>query len=112
MGPILLISSLHVLHHYRLDPIKIKYYGVFLYQTHLIMVKVKKRDVYEPREWLPLRLFDLVNIEEGEGKFVFNLIRLFKLLNRVLVLTLITSRRINAIQFSNCCSRSSFRGWS
>lgn len=32
------------------------------------MVKVRKRDSYEPREWLPLRLFEIVDLTEGEGK--------------------------------------------
>lgn len=39
----------------------------FLYRSHLIVGKIKKRDSYEPREWLPLRLFELTNVEEGEG---------------------------------------------
>lgn len=58
---------MNVLHRQLAEPTKIKYYGVFLYQTHIVFAKIKKRDVYEPREWLPLRLFDLSDIENGEG---------------------------------------------
>lgn len=70
LGPTLLIGTLHVLHRYHSpDPLKVRYLGCFLYRSHLGMVKVKKRDSYEPREWLPLRLFELSSIEEGEGAF-------------------------------------------
>lgn len=77
LGSVLLIHALHVLHRSQLttEPMKIKYFGVFLYATHLVMVKVKKRDVYEPREWLPLRLFEVIDIKEGEGEFTFQLVR-------------------------------------
>lgn len=39
----------------------------FLYRSHLIICKIKKRDSYEPREWLPLRLFELTDVEDGDG---------------------------------------------
>lgn len=67
LGPTILIGTLHVLHRSPTDPFRNKYYGCFLYRTHLVMLKIRKRDSYEPREWLPLRHFDIQSIEEGEG---------------------------------------------
>ncbi|KAH9815083.1 hypothetical protein DFH28DRAFT_893210 [Melampsora americana] len=71
LGQIQLVGSLHVLYHGpALDPneaFKIKYHGIFLYQTHLVIVKVKRASVYEPRHWFPIRYFDLVDIPESSG---------------------------------------------
>lgn len=73
LGATLLCGSLHVLHHTP-SPTgstegRLKYYGCFLYRSHLVMVKVKKRDSYLPREWVPLRLLsEIVGIPEGEGE--------------------------------------------
>lgn len=39
----------------------------FLYRSHLVISKIKKRDSYEPREWLPLRIFEITNVDDGEG---------------------------------------------
>ena len=69
LGPTLLVGSLHVLHRWATPDLKIKYYGCFLYRSHLFMVKVRRRVFYEPREWLPVRLFELVDVPEGEGTF-------------------------------------------
>ncbi|KAK4052150.1 hypothetical protein OIV83_002445 [Microbotryomycetes sp. JL201] len=68
LGPTLLVGTLHFLHRTAShEPLRIKYYGCFLYQTHLVVCKIRRRLSYEPREWLPLRQFDLTSIEEGEG---------------------------------------------
>ncbi|EGG11484.1 uncharacterized protein MELLADRAFT_76697 [Melampsora larici-populina 98AG31] len=71
LGQIQLVGSLHVLYHGpALDPneaFKIKYHGIFLYQTHLVIVKVKRASVYEPRHWFPIRYFELVDIPESTG---------------------------------------------
>ncbi|KAK4049729.1 hypothetical protein OIO90_005310 [Microbotryomycetes sp. JL221] len=68
LGPTLLVGTLHYFQRTALsEPLRIKYYGCFLYRTHLVVCKIKRRLSYEPREWLPLRLFDLTSIEEGEG---------------------------------------------
>lgn len=95
LGPTLLVGALHVVHYntnagppsavYNSDPwpsqvptpsspvapaaevVRVKYFGCFLYRTHLVMAKIKKRALYEPREWLPLRLFDIQSVEEGQG---------------------------------------------
>ncbi|GAA6039621.1 hypothetical protein JCM8097_002221 [Rhodosporidiobolus ruineniae] len=55
--------------------LRVKYLGCFLYRTHLVMAKIKKRASYEPREWLPLRLFEISNVEDGQG-LLTNSIRL------------------------------------
>lgn len=55
-----------------LDPseaFKIKYHGIFLYETHLVIVKVKRASVYEPRHWFPLRYFEVVDVPEGSGEY-------------------------------------------
>ncbi|GAA5911319.1 hypothetical protein JCM6882_002348 [Rhodosporidiobolus microsporus] len=57
------------------DVLKVKYYGCFLYRSHVVMAKIRKRASYEPREWLPLRLFEVNAVEEGQG-FLTNSIRL------------------------------------
>ncbi|GAA5865787.1 hypothetical protein JCM3774_003093 [Rhodotorula dairenensis] len=96
LGPTLLVGALHVVHYntnsgpsstavYNADPwssqvptpsspvapaaelVRVKYFGCFLYRSHLVMAKIKKRALYEPREWLPLRLFDIQSVEEGQG---------------------------------------------
>jgi hypothetical protein len=97
LGPTLLVGALHVVHYntssgssasafHNSDPwssqapapsspvssasevVRVKYFGCFLYRTHLVMAKIKKRALYEPREWLPLRLFDIQSVEEGQGE--------------------------------------------
>ncbi|KAF9328196.1 T-lymphoma invasion and metastasis-inducing protein 2 [Podila minutissima] len=40
-------------------PIRIKYYGCFLFETMLLVVKPKSRGQYELRQWLPLWLCEL-----------------------------------------------------
>ncbi|GAA5891790.1 hypothetical protein JCM5296_001862 [Sporobolomyces johnsonii] len=68
LGPTLLVGALHVLHRSAaLEPLRLKYYGCFLYRSHLVLAKIKKRASYEPREWLPLRLFEIKAVEEGQG---------------------------------------------
>ncbi|GAA5835407.1 hypothetical protein JCM11251_005226 [Rhodosporidiobolus azoricus] len=57
------------------EVLKVKYYGAFLYRSHVVFAKIRKRATYEPREWLPLRLFDVMDVEEGQG-FLTNSIRL------------------------------------
>ncbi|KAG0150998.1 hypothetical protein CROQUDRAFT_130411 [Cronartium quercuum f. sp. fusiforme G11] len=75
LGQIQLVGSLHVLYHGPvLDPseaFKIKYHGIFLYQTHLVIVKVKRTTVYEPRHWFPIRYFELVDIPECSGRLKY-----------------------------------------
>ena len=84
LGPTLLVGALHVVHsggalappaplattagvQHPGEVLKVKYLGCFLYRSHLVMAKVKKRASYEPKEWLPLRLFDIQGVDEGQG---------------------------------------------
>ncbi|KAG0257566.1 hypothetical protein BG011_003884 [Mortierella polycephala] len=48
-------------------PIRLKYYGCFLFEKMLIIVKAKKSSLYEPRQWLPLRLCELHETTRLDG---------------------------------------------
>lgn len=48
-------------------PIRLKYYGCFLFETMLIIVKARKSSLYEPRQWLPLRLCELHETTRLDG---------------------------------------------
>ncbi|KAG0056171.1 hypothetical protein BGZ83_006080 [Gryganskiella cystojenkinii] len=48
-------------------PIRLKYYGCFLFETMLLVVKAKKASLYEPRQWLPLRLCELQETTKLDG---------------------------------------------
>ena len=73
LGQTLLVGTLHFFHKSSATPSsveavpRVKYYGILLFASHLVVVKVKKRETYEPREWLPLRLLDITALAEGEG---------------------------------------------
>lgn len=71
LGTCRLIGSLDVLHHHPtvaplIPPVKVKYLGAFLYKGYLILAKVKKGKVYEAKHFLPLEVFELIDITEGE----------------------------------------------
>lgn len=38
-----------------------------LYDSHLVMMRIRKTNVYELKHWLPLRLFDAYKVPDGEG---------------------------------------------
>ncbi|OCF34896.1 hypothetical protein I316_03443 [Kwoniella heveanensis BCC8398] len=70
LGTCRLIGSLDVLHHHPtlaplVPPVKVKYLAAFLYRGYLILAKVKKNKTYEARHFLPLEVFELINITEG-----------------------------------------------
>ncbi|BGO97355.1 hypothetical protein NBRC10513v2_001276 [Rhodotorula toruloides] len=91
LGPTLLVGAMHVVHSgpastmgsqagsaggaggpgagagQAAEGVRVKYLGCFLYRSHLVMAKIKKRATYEPREWLPLRVFTIQNMEDGQG---------------------------------------------
>ncbi|KAG0326673.1 hypothetical protein BG000_001273 [Podila horticola] len=48
-------------------PIRLKYYGCFLFETMLLVVKPKSRSQYELRQWLPLWLCELQETTRLEG---------------------------------------------
>lgn len=74
LGTCLLAGSLDVVHHSPLQPmtafanIKAKYLGAFLYLGgYLILVKVCKGKVYEPKHWFSLADFEIVDLDERDG---------------------------------------------
>ncbi|KAI5830560.1 hypothetical protein K523DRAFT_20646 [Schizophyllum commune Tattone D] len=74
LGTCLLAGSLDVVHHSPLQPmtasanIKAKYLGAFLYLGgYLILVKVCKGKVYEPKHWFSLADFEIVDLDERDA---------------------------------------------
>ncbi|KAK8844804.1 hypothetical protein IAR55_006654 [Kwoniella newhampshirensis] len=70
LGTCRLIGSLDVLHHHPtvaplMPPVKVKYLAAILYRGYLILAKVKKAKVYEAKHFLPLEVFELIDITEG-----------------------------------------------
>lgn len=77
LGANLLAGSLDVIHHYvdkipgSSGTVKAKYLGAFLYMGgYLILVKVGKSKMYEPRHWFSLADFELVDVAEEEGMYL------------------------------------------
>ena len=71
LGTCRLIGSLDVLHHHPVvaplvPPVKVKYLAAFLYRGYLVLARVKKGKVYEPKHFLPLEVFELIDITEGK----------------------------------------------
>lgn len=86
LGPCLLSGSLDVMHYSRAltawsvgsvkakMKIKAKYFGAFLYNGgYLILVKVGKGKRYEPRHWFSLSGWDVVRIDEEDGRLLLPL---------------------------------------
>lgn len=74
LGTCLLAGSLDVVHHGPLQPpaasanIKAKYFGAFLYLGgYLILVKVCKGKIYEPKHWFSLADFEVVDMGERDA---------------------------------------------
>ncbi|KAF9464392.1 hypothetical protein BDZ94DRAFT_1321048 [Collybia nuda] len=73
LGTCLLAGSLDVMHYPSAKPsgtsnINAKYFGAFLYLGgYLILVKVSKSKVYEPKHWFSLNDFDISDIEEDDA---------------------------------------------
>ncbi|WVQ82816.1 hypothetical protein IAT38_004948 [Cryptococcus sp. DSM 104549] len=70
LGTCRLIGALDVLYqHPTAAPLsttaKVKYLGAFLFRGYLILTKVKKNRTYEARHWLPLEVFDIIDIAQG-----------------------------------------------
>lgn len=75
-----LSGTLDVLYHHRVlnplvAPLRFKYFGVFIYHSFLIMVKVRKNSTYECRHWFPLWAARLSNMED-ERNLIPNSFRL------------------------------------
>ncbi|KAI3480128.1 hypothetical protein L1887_57728 [Cichorium endivia] len=72
LGDCQLSGTLDVLHHHRLlnpltAPLRFKYFGVFVYHSFLLMVKVRKNSTYESRHWFPLWAARLSNVEDEQN---------------------------------------------
>jgi len=83
LGTCRLIGSLDVLHHHHLiaplvPPVKVKYLAAFLYRGYLILAKVKRGKLYEAKHFLPLEVFELIDIAEGKSQ-----IRIYVLIDRI-----------------------------
>ncbi|KAJ1033170.1 hypothetical protein NDA13_001168 [Ustilago tritici] len=69
LGDCQLSGTLDVLHHHRVlnplvAPLRFKYFGLLIYHSFLLMVKVRKNSTYECRHWFPLWAARLSNVEE------------------------------------------------
>lgn len=74
LGQIELVGALQFLHLTPSHPaetaqpmLKVKYLGALLYPTHIVLVKIKKADCYEPRHWFPLRAVTVERLSEADG---------------------------------------------
>lgn len=73
LGPCHLVGSLDVIHYHDLNAsssgtVKAKYLGAFLYAGgYLILAKVHKVGMYEPKHWFSLAGFDLMDSTTDEG---------------------------------------------
>lgn len=72
LGDCQLSGTLDVLHHHRVlnpltAPLRFKYFGVFVYDSFLLMVKVRKNSTYESRHWFPLWAARLSNVEDEQN---------------------------------------------
>jgi hypothetical protein len=79
LGVCLLAGSLDVMHYPASGTtIKARYLGAFLYMGgYLVLVKVRKGKVYEPRHWFSLGGFELTDLTEDDGEPVeFSLVSL------------------------------------
>lgn len=74
LGTCLLAGSLDVIHYHAAKPsssnITAKYLGAFLYLGgYLILAKVSKGKIYEPKHWFSFADFDICDVEEDDGMF-------------------------------------------
>jgi hypothetical protein len=76
LGPCHFAGSLDVIHcdasnMARLGTVRAKYLGAFLFPGgFLVLVKVAKTKVYEPKHWFSLRGFDLVDSNTDDGVYL------------------------------------------
>ncbi|TIC02507.1 hypothetical protein E3Q16_03478 [Wallemia mellicola] len=57
-------------------PLKVKYLGAFLYERFLVLVKIRKSTMYEPRYWFPLDLWHVTDVPSGEAGLMQNSFRM------------------------------------
>jgi len=69
LGSILLAGALEYVNTSEV-PLRLRYYGCFLFDAMLVIVKAKKSNNYEPRQWLPLRLCELQETIQVDGMYI------------------------------------------
>ena len=77
LGTCVLAGSLDVIHYHAAQStgvnVTAKYLGAFLYLGgYLILVKVLRGKVYEPKHWFSLVDFDVCGLDEDDGPCLFN----------------------------------------
>lgn len=65
-----LAGTVEVVYHHSVlaplvSPVKVRYFGAFLFRGYLILAKIKRANIYEIRHYLPLEVCDLTDIKEG-----------------------------------------------
>jgi hypothetical protein len=66
LGSFIISGALEMM--YLTEGSKVKYLGCAVFNTYMIIIRPKKLNQYEPKYWFPLRLFELTDLEEGQGK--------------------------------------------
>lgn len=70
LGTCSLVGTVEVVYHHSvlaplMSPVKVRYLGAFLFRGYLIFAKIKRAGQYEVRHYLPLEMFDMVDLTEG-----------------------------------------------
>ncbi|PWN50669.1 hypothetical protein IE53DRAFT_368711 [Violaceomyces palustris] len=70
LGDCKLAGTLDMLHHHQIldplvAPLRFRYFSFFLYDSFLLVTKVRKGHTYECRQWFPLWSAKLSNVEDG-----------------------------------------------
>jgi hypothetical protein len=55
--------------------VKVKYLAAFLYRGYLVLAKIRRGNRFEPKHYLPLEAFELIDITEGKFGLVIGLTR-------------------------------------
>lgn len=103
LGSILLGGALEYVNTNEM-PLRLKYYGCFLFDSMLIVVKARKSNHYEPRQWLPLRLCELQETMQLDGTCMQGLLHSF---SNVLIAVLtadvyaLVQKRLHALWLEN-----------
>ena len=48
-------------------PIKVKYYGAFVYNGYMFLVKVRKSKAYQPQHWFALESVKIKDLDRDDG---------------------------------------------
>ncbi len=71
LGECILAGALDVLHNSQAlpnaAPAKVRYMGAFLFGGYLLLIKPKRSLVYEARHYLPLEMFEMLDVTQGKS---------------------------------------------